>query len=175
MAARMGRGMFGRLQAGSPLTEGSWKQTSRTSITQVPPCAKRSSRFPAAVQSTPCMLEQACAANHRLGLWLWRNHQHGRLHVSYFDNIRTWYAVVACRPGGCMSLAGHSQVCLGGAKGYLTRGISWRSLRRPTAGLDADTGRDDESSACRVPLSRDSEVRWRCWSSPGRYHAPNRA
>jgi hypothetical protein len=43
--------------------------------------------------------------------------------VSCFDNIRTWYAVVACRPGGCMSLAGHSQVCLGGAKGYLTRGI----------------------------------------------------
>jgi hypothetical protein len=61
---------------------------------------------------------------------------------------------------GCMSLAGHSQVRLGGVKG-------WRSLRRPTAGLAADTGRVDETSAPGVPLSRDGEVRWRCWSGSG--------
>jgi hypothetical protein len=57
MAARMGRGISGGFQAASPLTERSWNQASRTSITQVPPCASGAA-IPAAVQSTPSTLEQ---------------------------------------------------------------------------------------------------------------------
>ena len=83
MAARTGRGISGGFQAASPLTERSWNQASRTSITQVPPCASGAA-FPAAVQSTPSTLEQLaplrCAGSVAPPITgsacsLWRNHQ----------------------------------------------------------------------------------------------------
>jgi hypothetical protein len=129
MAARMGRGISGGFQAASPLTERSWNQASRTSITQVPPCASGAA-IPAAVQSTPSTLEQLaplrCAGSVAPPITgsacsLWRNHQrircmsHGL--IIYGLGTRWW------RTGGCMSIAGHSQVRLGGVEGYLTRGI----------------------------------------------------
>jgi hypothetical protein len=126
MAARMGRDMFGRFQAASPLTERSWNQASRTSITQVPPCASGAA-IPAAVQSTSSTLEQlargAPAVSRRQSqarLVVMAQPSAHPLQVSCFDNIRTWYAVVACRLE-----AGHSQVtrrCAPGGQG-LTGGI----------------------------------------------------
>jgi len=77
--------------------------------------------IPAAVQSIPSMLEQlatgAPAVSRRQSearlVGMAQPSAHA-LHVSWFDNIRTWYAAVAC-----MVVAGYSQVtrsCISGAR-----------------------------------------------------------
>jgi len=84
------------------------------------------------------------------------------LHASWLDNVRTWYAVVACiEVAGWLHVTRRLLAAASRGEGLEVH-PDGRSAVRLRA-FAADTERVDESSAHRVPQSRVGEVKWMCW------------